>query len=248
MQRSPGKTGASSISQIRLFTDETVVTSLILINDLAQSKVVRVLSDKLETCFHLFMICTHLLVIMGSKRDSLVNLFITYRKIKRKDLQRRLAMNVALFLSPKNDIVYLYDDMTVRQAMEKMEYHRYQCLPVLTRDGRYSGVITEGDLLWAFKNSPDFRFQDAEHMTLYDIPRHFCYEAIPVGTDMDSLINTAYRQSFVPVVDDTQAFIGLVKRSDIIHYIYQGYSQLKKAGSKPALISQRRATAEKLYT
>ena len=85
-------------------------------------------------------------------------------------------------------------------------------------------------------------------MMLYDIPMQFCYEAIPVGNDMDSLINTAYRQSFVPVVDDTQAFIGLVKRSDIIHYIYQGYSQLKKAGSKPALISQRRATAEKLYT
>ena len=27
-------------------------------------------------------------------------------------------MNVAMFLSPKNDIVYLFDDMTVRQAME----------------------------------------------------------------------------------------------------------------------------------
>lgn len=156
-------------------------------------------------------------------------------------------MNVALFLTPKSDIVYLLDDMTVRQAMEKMEYHRYQCLPVLAKDGRYSGVITEGDLLWALKNSPEFSMQDAEHMTLNDIPRHFCYEAIPVDTDMDSLINTSYRQSFVPVVDDTQTFIGLVKRSDIIHYIYQGYSQLKNAGSKP-FIRSLRTTAEKLYT
>ena len=45
MQRSPGKTGASSISQIRLFADETAVTSLILINDLAQSKGIQVLYD-----------------------------------------------------------------------------------------------------------------------------------------------------------------------------------------------------------
>lgn len=157
-------------------------------------------------------------------------------------------MNVAMFLSPKSDIVYLFDDMTVRQAMEKMEYHRYQCLPVLTRDGRYSGVVTEGDLLWAFKNAPDFTFQDSEHMTLSDIPRHFCYEAIPVDTDMDSLINTAYRQSFVPVVDDTQAFIGLVRRSDIIHYIYQRYSQMEKAGNKSVLKMPRLASVEKLYT
>ena len=156
-------------------------------------------------------------------------------------------MNVALFLTPKSDIVYLFDDMTVRQAMEKLEYHRYQCLPVLTKDGRYAGVVTEGDLLWAFKKVPNFTFQDAEHMTLSDIPRHFYYEAIPVDQDMDSLINASYRQSFVPVVDDTQAFIGLVKRSDIIHYIYQRNTQLQKAGSKKTHKIPSLSTTEKLY-
>lgn len=137
-------------------------------------------------------------------------------------------MNIALFLSPKSEIVYLTDTMSVRQAMEKMEYHRYQCLPVLTKEGRYSGVVTEGDLLWAFKNTPGFTFQDSEHMYLTDIPRHFHYDAIQIDTDMDSVIDAAYRQSFVPVVDDTQAFIGLIKRSDIIRYIYDGYSCLEK--------------------
>ena len=84
-------------------------------------------------------------------------------------------------------------------------------------------------------------------MTLSDIPRHFCYEAIPVDTDMDSLINTAYRQSFVPVVDDTKAFIGLVKRSDIIHYIYLGYSKLQQAGVNKIIKKPARAAVEKLY-
>ena len=156
-------------------------------------------------------------------------------------------MNVAMFLSPKSDIVYLFDDMTVRQAMEKLEYHRYQCLPVLTREGKYSGVVTEGDLLWAFKKYEDFTFPQTEHMTLAEIPRHFYYEAIPVDTDMDSLINTSYRQSFVPVVDDTQAFIGLVKRSDIIHYIYQRNSHLEKSGVKKNLKMPTLSTSEKLY-
>ena len=136
-------------------------------------------------------------------------------------------MNVAMFLSPKSEIAFLYDDMTLRQAMEKMEYHRYQCLPVLTRDGRYSGVVTEGDLLWAFKKAPDFTFADAEHMMLSDVPRHFHYNAIQIHQDMDSLITAAYLQSFVPVVDDQETFIGLIKRSDIIAYIYRRYNKLK---------------------
>jgi len=136
-------------------------------------------------------------------------------------------MNVAMFLSPKSEIAFLYDDMTLRQAMEKMEYHRYQCLPVLTRDGRYAGVVTEGDLLWAFKKSPDFTFASAEHMMLADVPRHFHYDAIQIDQDMDSLITAAYRQSFVPVTDDQETFIGLIKRSDIIAYIYKRYNKLK---------------------
>lgn len=141
-------------------------------------------------------------------------------------------MNVAFFLSPKNDIVYLYTDMTLRQAMEKMEFHRYQSLPVLTTDGKYAGVVTEGDLLWALKARPGFTFGDSEKMMLADIPRHFHYDTIAVDQSMDSLIHTAYRQSFVPVVDDTDAFIGLIKRSDIIRYFYEKSLQNKvEAGS-----------------
>lgn len=137
-------------------------------------------------------------------------------------------MNVAFFLSPKNEIVYLYEDMTLRQAMEKMEYHRFQSLPVLKADGTYAGVITEGDLLWAFKNDPNFSFADASGRMLTDVPRHFHYDAITVNQPMDSLIDAAYRQSFVPVVDDSQIFIGLIKRSDIIHYFYKKLTTTQK--------------------
>lgn len=136
-------------------------------------------------------------------------------------------MNVAFFLSPKSEIVYLTDTMTLRQAMEKMEYHRYQSLPIINDDGKYAGVVTEGDLLWAFKNRPGFSFTDAEKMMLSDIPRHFHYETVAIDQTMDSLIDASYRQSFVPVIDDNETFIGLIKRSDIIRYFYRRYQQLQ---------------------
>ena len=137
-------------------------------------------------------------------------------------------MNVAFFLSPKNEIVYLTETMTLRQAMEKMEYHRYQSLPILSEDGKYVGVVTEGDLLWAFKNRPGFAFMDAGKMMLTDIPRHFHYETVAIDQPMDSLIDASYRQSFVPVIDDNETFIGLIKRSDIIRYFYRRYQQAKE--------------------
>ena len=105
--------------------------------------------------------------------------------------------------------------------------HRYQSLPIINDDGKYAGVVTEGDLLWAFKNRPGFSFTDAEKMMLSDIPRHFHYETVAIDQTMDSLIDASYRQSFVPVIDDNETFIGLIKRSDIIRYFYRRYQQLQ---------------------
>ncbi|MGM0879314.1 MAG: CBS domain-containing protein, partial [Bacillota bacterium] len=68
-------------------------------------------------------------------------------------------MNVAFFLIPKNEVIYVYEHWTMRQAMEKMEYHRYTAVPILDENGHYLGILTEGDLLWKLKNSECLDFQ-----------------------------------------------------------------------------------------
>ena len=60
--------------------------------------------------------------------------------------------NILFFLTPKAMCAFLYDDFTMRQALEKMEVASYSALPILNRRGEYRGTITEGDLLWAIKN------------------------------------------------------------------------------------------------
>ena len=41
-------------------------------------------------------------------------------------------MNILFFLSPKQDLMYVYDDFTLRQTLEKWENNRYASIPVLT--------------------------------------------------------------------------------------------------------------------
>ena len=57
-------------------------------------------------------------------------------------------MNIAYFLIPKRSVAYLYDDCTFRQGLEKMHHHSYTAIPVIARDGRYIGTVSEGDFLW----------------------------------------------------------------------------------------------------
>lgn len=130
-------------------------------------------------------------------------------------------MNILLFLTPKNDVAYLFHDFTLRQALEKMEFHRYSAIPILDREGHYVGTITEGDLLWEVKNKGGLSMRKAESIPISEIPLRTHNNPVRVDTTMEELIEKALNQNFIPVVDDRGCFIGLVKRKVIIQYCYE---------------------------
>ena len=126
--------------------------------------------------------------------------------------------NILFFLLPKAMCAYLYDDYTIRQALEKMEVAHYAALPILNRRGEYRGTLTEGDVLWAMKNLCYMDMRQAEARRIMEIPRRRDNVPVRVTTSMQDLIERASHQNFVPVVDDKDAFIGIITRRSIIKY------------------------------
>ncbi len=129
--------------------------------------------------------------------------------------------NVLFFLTPKAMCAFVYDDYTIRQALEKMEASGYAALPILNKRGEYRGTLTEGDLLWALKNMCYMDMRQAEARRIMEISRRKDYISVRVTTGMQDLVERASTQNFVPVVDDKDAFIGIVTRSAIIKYCRQ---------------------------
>lgn len=126
--------------------------------------------------------------------------------------------NILFFLTPKAMCAYLYDDYTLRQALEKMEAAGYAALPILNRRGEYRGTLTEGDLLWGLKNMCDMDIRQAESRRIMEISRRKDNVPVRVTTSMHTLIERSSTQNFVPVVDDKDAFIGIITRRQIIKY------------------------------
>lgn len=126
--------------------------------------------------------------------------------------------NILFFLTPKAMCAYLYDDYTIRQALEKMEVAGYSALPILTRRGEYRGTLTEGDLLWSLKNMCYMDMRQAEARRIMEISRKKDYIPVHVTTNMHDLVARVSTQNFVPVVDDKETFIGLITRRSIIKY------------------------------
>ncbi len=129
--------------------------------------------------------------------------------------------NILFFLTPKALCAFVYDDYTIRQALEKMEASNYAALPILNRRGEYRGTLTEGDLLWALKNMCYMDMRQAEARRIMEITRRKDNVPVRVTTGMHDLVQRASTQNFVPVVDDKDAFIGIITRSAIIKYCSQ---------------------------
>ena len=126
--------------------------------------------------------------------------------------------NILFFLTPKAMCAFLYDDFSMRQALEKMESAGYMALPILNKRGEYRGTLTEGDLLWGLKNLCYMDMRQAEAHRIMTIARRKDYEPVRVTASMQDLVERAQNQNFVPVVDDYGSFIGIITRSAIIKY------------------------------
>lgn len=134
-------------------------------------------------------------------------------------------MNIAYFLIPKANVAFLYDDCTFRQGLEKMRHHGYTAIPVISREGKYMGTVSEGDFLWRIldDNSGDpnreVSMKDMERLQVRDILKPDSCPPVRITFSIDKLVQSAMNQNFVPVVDDLGNFIGLVTRKGILHYL-----------------------------
>jgi CBS domain-containing protein len=129
-------------------------------------------------------------------------------------------LNIAFFLVPKRDVAYIKYESTMRQALEKMEYHRYTSVPLVDQNGKYAGTLTEGDLLWKIKNTSGLTFQNTNKVMLSDIPLHRQIQPIHIDAEMEDILTKSMEQNFVPVVDDQDHFIGIIRRREIIAYCF----------------------------
>jgi CBS domain-containing protein len=116
----------------------------------------------------------------------------------------------------------------MRQAMEKMEYHGLTAVPLIDKEGKYAGTLTEGDLLRKIKNTPDFTFSDSEKITVAEIPRNTKNEPVRIEAKISDLLTLAVAQNFIPVVDDEGIFIGIIRRREIIEF-YAGKANINES-------------------
>lgn len=127
-------------------------------------------------------------------------------------------MNVAFFLIPKSQVAHLVEGSSFRQGMEKLQRHGYTAIPVISREGKYRGCISEGDFLWNIMSMGSLDPDDLEMARIDDIVSDRT-PPVRVTTSVDELLERVLDQNFVPVVDDRDMFMGIVTRRAVLSYL-----------------------------
>lgn len=129
-------------------------------------------------------------------------------------------MNILFFLTPKNEVAHIHDDNSLEKVLCKMEQFQYSAVPIIDRKGHYVGTITEGDAMWYIRQRKLWG-KDLHKIPIMDVNRRMDNRAVSIDANIEDLVAASMVQNFIPVVDDDNIFIGIVKRKDIIEYCYK---------------------------
>ncbi len=127
-------------------------------------------------------------------------------------------MDAKNLLTPKTKVEYLYNDITVGEAIAKMKRRRYALIPVLERNSnRYLYSISSGDLLYKITEIGDVK--KAESLPLSEVEINRLVIPAAQVRDIESLGDLLSSQNFVPIVDEKGIFLGLVTRRSVFNYL-----------------------------
>ena len=134
-------------------------------------------------------------------------------------------MNILRFLLPKSFVEYVTVDSTLRQAIEKMRYHRYVAIPVLDEEGKYVGTLRNDDVLKYILDRGNFDAREAEAIPVTEVLSSRADSSVHHDASVEELIDRVKEHNFVPVADDRGCFVGLILRRDVLNYLLKFYNQ-----------------------
>ena len=132
-------------------------------------------------------------------------------------------MNILRFVIPKSLVTYMTDDNTVRQALEKMSFHRYTAMPVLNSEGVYLGTLRNDDVFDYFRRMGSVNYSQAEHDSVMSILDVNYTRPLGQGATMTELVEEVKEHNYVPIVDDRGCFIGIILRRDVLNFLFEHY-------------------------
>ncbi len=125
-------------------------------------------------------------------------------------------MNIFSILVPKQMLTYFNSNDVLDKAIEFMMASSYTAVPVIDDDGKYVGIVSEGDFLRAVMK---YGVDGLSNYMISDIVNRDMDGMVLNTVEKDEILDKILDRNFLSVVDDRQCFIGIITRKSVIMYL-----------------------------
>ena len=146
-------------------------------------------------------------------------------------------LNIVFLLKQKSQVAYVYEDSTLRQALEKLRTHGYTAIPVISRSGEYVGTISDGDCLWFLVDNNVGDLKTAENYPVKKLLVKERHHPVNIASTMEDLLVGVMDKNFVPVVDGRNAFMGIITRKDVLKYFTEAETRRRENAPAKGAVS-----------
>ena len=129
--------------------------------------------------------------------------------------------SILSLITPKKLTYSITEGESLRGVIEKFKTHKYTVVPYIDKQGKYLGTLSEGDLLRYITNLPNFTLELAEHISINVVDRYRSYQALNSNATLLEAIALSLEQNFIPLIDDRGLFIGIIKRKEILAFLFE---------------------------
>lgn len=130
-------------------------------------------------------------------------------------------MNIVSLLTPKAKVYTISSKMSVRQVLEIFDANKFAILPLLDEEGRYISTISEGDLLRFIKKEGKLDLLGLEKKSILEVDVYRPYSYLKIDSPFEKIYKLSLEQNFIPLVDDRDVFIGIVKRKELLENLHR---------------------------
>ena len=141
-------------------------------------------------------------------------------------------MNILASLTPKNGVDFVKDDASLFKTLQVMQKRNRSAIPIINKQGKYVGTVTARDILGCITENFNLSLKDSAKFPIQKVKRTKDYKSISAHTQFEDLVDLAMEQSFVPVVDDDESFIGILTRREILIWMHEQYTMEHPKGGK----------------
>ena len=129
--------------------------------------------------------------------------------------------NVFSLLTPKHATSYINENDSIKSVLEAFNNNRFSVVPILNEKGEYKGTLSEGDLLRYITSTSSFNMEGTENISINQIERYREYRPLDSNATLLEVMALSLEQNFVPIIDDRGLYIGMIKRKEILSYLFE---------------------------